>query len=59
MRQYYCECQECGEKNRVVIKNPPYPGLDEVFMWKCPKCDKETGHVRIAPDKQESTQSHT
>ena len=54
MRRYFCECQECGEKNRVVIKNPPYPEMNEVFMWKCPKCDKETGHIRIDPNKTKS-----
>ena len=49
MRQYFCECQECGEKTRVVIKKPPYPEVGEVFMWPCPKCGKETGHVRPDP----------
>ena len=47
MRQYLCECQECGERFRVVIKQPPYPEIGEIFIWKCPKCNKETGHIRV------------
>ena len=52
MRQYFCECQECGEKHRVIIKDKPYPEIGEVFICPCPKCNKETGHVRIDPIKK-------
>lgn len=52
MRQYFCECQECGEKHRVIVKEKPYPEIGEVFMCPCPKCNKETGHVRINPTKK-------
>ena len=51
MRQYQCECKECGAKNRVVIKNPPYPEIGEVFKWHCPQCNIDTDHVRIEPVK--------
>ena len=51
MRQYQCECKECGAKNRVVIKNPPYPEIGEVFKWHCPQGNIDTDHVRIEPVK--------
>ena len=49
MRQYVCECQECGDKHRVVITQPPYPEIGEIFITTCPACNKETGHIRIEP----------
>ena len=49
MRQYFCECRECGDKHRIIIKQKPYPEEGEIFVAQCPKCNKETGHVRVAP----------
>ena len=49
MRQYVCECQECGDKHRVVITQPPYPEIGEIFITICSACNKETGHIRIEP----------
>jgi len=47
MRQYFCECRECGDKHRIIIKQKPYPEEGEIFVAQCPKCNKETGHVRV------------
>ena len=52
MRQYFCECQECGEKHRIIIREKPYPEIGEVFICQCPKCNKETGHIRVDPTKK-------
>lgn len=49
MRQYFCECRECGDKHRIIIKQKPYPAEGEIFVAQCPKCNKETGHVRVDP----------
>ncbi len=50
MITYQCECQECGDTHSVIIKQPPFPEVKEIFMYKCPKCNKETGHMRIDRD---------
>ena len=49
MRQYFCECRQCGDKHRIIIKQKPYPEEGEIFVAQCPKCNKDTGHVRVDP----------
>lgn len=52
MRQYFCECKECGDKHRIIIKLKPYPEEGEIFIVQCPKCNKDTSHIRIDPTKK-------
>lgn len=49
MRQYFCECRECGDKHRIIINQKSYLEEGEIFVAQCPKCNKETGHVRVDP----------
>ena len=39
MRQFVCECLNCGLKKTRQFKEEPYPEYGEVFVAHCKVCD--------------------
>lgn len=46
MRQYECECLNCGCKRQYTFTAEPYPEPGEAFTCYCGTCRKNTGHIR-------------
>lgn len=47
MRDYECECLECGKKSQILFKTEPYPEIGEIFLHKCKQCGKFGEHTRV------------
>ena len=41
MRQFVCECLNCGLKKTRQFKEEPYPEYGEVFVAHCKVCDSD------------------
>lgn len=51
MRQFVCECLNCGLKKTRQFKEEPYPEYGEVFVAHCKVCDSDQNHTRVLTRK--------
>ncbi len=51
MRQYECQCLQCGYINQVIFKNETYPDYGDVFQRVCKMCNTTTEHTRTLTKK--------
>lgn len=53
MRQYECQCLQCGQKRTFAFQSP-YPKFGDVFSRYCKACAADTGHTRSLTKKTAS-----
>lgn len=54
MRQFVCECLNCGLKKTRQFKEEPYPEYGEVFVAHCKVCDSDQNHTRVLTRKTQA-----